>query len=75
MLCTPCQSLPPELRRHPRGPVHPSAWASALRRLVCERCGAPVGTGRPLPDPRGRLERLGLGSSGPLLCDRPTRVA
>lgn len=75
MLCTACQSLSPELRRHPRGPVHPSAWPSALRGLVCERCGAAVRAGPPPPDPLRGLERLGLGSAGPLLCDHPPRAA
>lgn len=72
MLCTLCRSLRPELRHYPRGPLHPAAWAPALRALVCERCGTPA---RPEPLSATLLERAGLGSAGPLLCDTGTRAA
>lgn len=76
MLCTPCRSLRPELRRYPRGLLYPAVWAPALRALVCERCGAPA-PGRPesLAATLRRLERAGLGSAGPLLCDAAPRAA
>ena len=68
MLCFHCRALPPELRRHPRGPLDPAAAIPALRTLVCERCGAPTGihTG-PQPDTALRLERAGLRILHPLL--------
>ena len=76
MLCPHCRSLCPELRGYPGGPLHPAAWAPALRALVCERCGAPASPGREsLSATLRRLERAGLGSAGPLLCDTGTRAA
>jgi hypothetical protein len=74
MLCPHCRSLRPELRRYPRGSLHPAAWAPALRALVCERCGAPARP-EPLPVWLRWLERAGLGSAGPLLCDAPRPAA
>lgn len=72
MLCIHCRSLPVPLRRHPRGP-HSTPAPPALGRLLCTRCGAVTYPPRPrsLPDTLQRLERVGLGIAGPLLCGRP----
>lgn len=68
MLCIQCRSLPAPLRRHPRGPLTSPAPAP-LGALVCARCGAATAARpRSLPDTLQRLERVGLGIAGPLLC-------
>lgn len=78
MLCPSCRSLPPELRRHPRGPLGAAASVPALRPLVCERCGAAAG---PEARPRSlretvlRLESAGLDILHPLLCAHPPHAA
>lgn len=72
MLCIHCRSLPAPLRRHPRGPLSAPAPAP-LGGLLCARCGAVTSPPHPrsLPDTLQRLERVGLGIAGPLLCGRP----